>query len=148
MNRDKHPGSATLEQGKFLCGVSPSFVDINFSKLKIIIFLNRISAIMYFKPQKLILSSQKYGLVVQELRQDTGLDPGFDPGINKVPDPICNPALNNQKVSKCLNFFCFLFRIFSLIWRAWGLLENGTGEESRSSARRCLAMWRNISPSA
>jgi hypothetical protein len=73
MNWDKHPRSATLEQGKFLCGVSPSFVDINFSKLKIIIFLNRISAIMYFKSQKLILSSQKYGLVVQELRRDMGL---------------------------------------------------------------------------
>ncbi len=113
---------------------------------------------MYFKPQKLILSSQKYRLVVQELRRDTGLKKTLPKSWisdliqesikHRIPSVICNPALNNQKVSKCLIFFCFLFRIFSLIWRAWGLLKNGTGKESRSFARPCLAMWRNNSPSA
>lgn len=46
-----------------------------------------------------------------------------------------------------LNAYC-RFRISFHIWRALGLLQNGTGEASRSFARLWLAMLTSISPSA
>jgi len=75
-----------------------------------------------------------------------------DRGVKKAPDVRSGSATLVRRLrtlaSHLLIYSFFLFRISSLIWRAWGRRGNGTGEESRSFARFYLGTWRSISASA
>jgi hypothetical protein len=107
-----HPGSINSykREGRKKLVVIYLYVATNFTKCKIILFLNcrrkkfrpNFKELNNFLPKKLLLSSQKYEFGIR--------DPGFRINLFRIPDPGVKKALDPGSGSAAQNFLFILFR--------------------------------------
>ncbi len=115
-SRIPDPKTATKERGEKKFFVKNFFVATNFTKCKIILFMNcsrkkfgpNFKELWNFLPKTLSLRSEKYEFGIRDPR--SGINPFRipDPGVKKAPDPGSRIRIRNT-ARFCFQTCCFCF---------------------------------------